>query len=302
MTNTEILDLPIADIDVPADRARDFDQDNAQALATLILTQGLFHPIRVRTVGDRYRLISDLHRLRAHEINGMATIPATIATVDDDNAARLEEVMENLGRGELIALDRCHHLYELKQAWEASRARPLVEVLTEEGGKSFSTSEGGKSFPTGKEGEVFGFASSVAEKLGLSKQYINMAVKIWTNLTADAVGRLPGTDLARKLTELKALSEQTPPMQRRILDLILGDEHPDITNVGGALAFLDRGTEVSPAEKQFAAINTAFGKLTDDALDMVVQNNADRMIASRPRSSSHSMFHDGSALSASSIP
>ncbi|RWR14226.1 ParB/RepB/Spo0J family partition protein [Paenirhodobacter populi] len=275
MTNTEILDLPIADIEVPADRARDFDQDNAQALATLILTQGLFHPIRVRAVGDRYRLISGLHRLRAHEINGVTTIPATISAADDDDAARLEEVMENLGRGELIALDRCHHLFQLKQAWEASRARPLVEVLAEEGGKSFPT--------PGQEPEVFGFASAVAENVGLSKRYINMAVKIWTNLTADAVGRLPGTDLARKLTELKALSEQKPQMQRRILDLILGDEHPDITNVGGALAFLDRGTEVSPAEKQFAAINTAFGKLTDDALDMVVQNNADRMIASLKR-------------------
>lgn len=35
MSNTEILDLPIKDITVPADRARDFDEDNAQALAAL---------------------------------------------------------------------------------------------------------------------------------------------------------------------------------------------------------------------------------------------------------------------------
>ncbi|RWR28731.1 chromosome partitioning protein ParB [Sinirhodobacter populi] len=278
MTNTEILDLPIADIDVPADRARDFDQDTAQALATLILTQGLFHPIRVRAVGDRYRLISGLHRLRAHEINGATTIPATISAAGDDDAARLEEVMENLGRGELIALDRCHHLYELKVIWSAAHPD-----FANGGGNQRSRNGGTNGSTENDEPEVFGFASSLAEKVGLSKQKINAAVKIWENLTADAVGRLPGTDLARKQTELKALSEQKPPMQRRILDLILGDEHPDITNVSGALAFLDRGTEVSPAEKQFAAINTAFGKLTDDALDMVVQNNADRMIASLKR-------------------
>ena len=143
---------------------------------------------------------------------------------------------------------------------------------------------GGKTFPTGTDQpEIFGFATETAEKIGLSKRAINIAVKIWTGLTADAVMRLPGTDLARKQTELKALSEQKPPMQRRILDLILGDEHPDIQNVAGAVAFLEGGVEVSPAEKQFRAINTAFGKLADDALDMVVQNNADRMIASLKR-------------------
>lgn len=275
MTTNTILDLPIADIQIPADRARDFDQANAQALAALIAAQGLFHPIRVRDTGDGYRLISGLHRLRAHEINGAATIPASVSSAATDEEARLEEVMENLGRGELIALDRCHHLFELKKAWEASRARPLVEVLAEEGGKSFPTSDHGP--------EVFGFAASVAEAIGLSKRYINLGVKIWTSLTADAVSRLPGTDLAHKMTELKSLSEQQPAMQRRILDVILGDDHPDIQNVAGAVAYLERGVEISQVEKHFKAINTAFSKLEDDALDMLVQNHADRMIAALKR-------------------
>lgn len=275
MSNVEILDLSIKDIVIPADRARDYDEDHARALAALIQAQGLLHPIRVRAVGDGYSLISGLHRLRAHEMNGWGTIPATVSDAEDVNVARLEEVMENLGRAELIALDWCHHLYELKKAWSAAQVKPLVEVLCGEGRKSFPTSE--------QEPEVFGFASAVAEKIGLSKRYINLGVKIWTSLTADAAARLPGTDLARKMTELKALSEQKPPVQRRILDLILGDEHPDIQNVAGALAFIGGGVEVSPVERQFQAINTAFGKLADDALDMVVQNNADRMIASLKR-------------------
>lgn len=273
MTTNTILNLPIADIQIPADRARNFDQNYAQALAALITAQGLFHPIRVRTTGDGYRLISGLHRLRAHEINGAATIPASVSNAATDEEARLEEVMENLGRGELIALDRCHHLYELKVIHDA--AHPDA---SKPGRRA-----NGKTFPIYDDAEVFGLASTVAEKVGLSKRAINMAVKIWTDLTPASRLRLVGTDLARKQTELKALSEQKPAMQAKILELIEGADHPDIQNVASALAFLERGAEVSAAEKQFRAINTAFARLADDALDMVVQNNADRMIASLKR-------------------
>lgn len=275
MTSLTILDLPIRDIDVPAERARTFDEAGAQMLAGVIADQGLHHPIRVLANGDRYTLVSGLLRLRAFEILARETIPASLSDARDADAARLEEVMENLGRSELIALDRCQHLYRLKQAWDASRARPLTEVLSEEGGKSFPTPDAGQ--------EVYGFASSVAEKIGLSKRYINLSVKIWTNLTAQAVSRLPGTDLAGKMTELRALSEQKPALQRQILDLILGEDHPDIQNVAAALAHLDRGAPVSAIEKQTEAVKTAFGKLTDAALDLVVSAQADRVMASLKR-------------------
>ena len=276
MSNTEILDLRIADITIPADRARGYNENNAQALAALILAQGLFHPIRVRHDGTGYRLISGLHRLRAHEINGAETIPATVSHAATDEDARLEEVMENLGRAELIALDRCQHLYELKVAWLAAHPEAAA------GGDRKSIKAQTLRFdPDGQ--QIIGLAASVAEHIGLGVRTIEGAVKIWTGLTADAVMRLPGTDLARKQTELKALSEHRPVTQAKILDLILGDEHPDIQNVAGAVAFLEGGVVESPAEKQFRSINTAFGKLADDALDMIVQNNADRMIASLKR-------------------
>lgn len=275
MTTSDVHLIPLDLIDAPRDRARGYDEATAEALAVILKAQGLMHPIRVRQMGERYALIAGMHRLGAFRINGEGAIPATVSSAATDDEARLEEVMENLGRGELIALDRCHHLYELKTAWEASRARPLVEALAGEGGKTFSTS--------GPEVEVFGFARSVAEKVGLTKQAINLAVKIWTDLTPASRLRLVGTDLARKQTEIKALSEQKPAMQAKILELIEDADHPDIQNVAGALSYLERGVEISPAEKQFRAINTAFSRLADDALDMVVQNNADRMIASLKR-------------------
>ena len=114
-----IPDLRLDAIDVPQDRARDFDPVWAEALSSIIKEQGLQHPITVRPVGDRYSLVAGLHRYYAHLIGGQAeSIPAFVSEAQTDDEARLQEVMENLGRHELIALDRCHHLYELKQVWE----------------------------------------------------------------------------------------------------------------------------------------------------------------------------------------
>lgn len=273
MTTSDIHQIPLDLIDVPADRTRDYDEATAEALASIIKAQGLMHPIRLRPTGTRYALIAGMHRLGAFRINGEASIPATFSGAVTDAEARLEEVMENLGRGELIALDRCHHLYELKVIHDA--AHPDA---SKPGRRA-----NGKTFPIYDDAEVFGLASTVAEKVGLSKRAINMAVKIWTDLTPASRLRLVGTDLARKQTELKALSEQKPAMQAKILALIESTDHPDVQNVASALAFLERGAEVSAAERQFRAINTAFARLADDALDMVVQNNADRMIASLKR-------------------
>ncbi|NTT88231.1 ParB/RepB/Spo0J family partition protein [Tabrizicola fusiformis] len=311
MTSLTILDLAIRDIDVPDNRARDYDEADAHMLAGVIAEQGLHHPIRVRQIGDRYRLISGLRRLRAFELLQRDMIPASISTAESDEAARLEEVMENLGRAELIALDRCHHLHELKKAWEAAKVRPLVEVLTEEGGKTLSTSDdkpevfgfarsvaekvgggsrpragetSGKSFPTGDEqSEIFGFAQDIAEKIGLSKRAINMAVKIWTDLSPASRLRLVGTKLATKQTELKALSEEPAARQVRILDLILGGEHSEIENVAAALAYLENGIQPTALERKFRALSEGLKALPEASLDLLLVENEERIIASLKR-------------------
>ncbi|WP_374292817.1 ParB/RepB/Spo0J family partition protein [Paenirhodobacter enshiensis] len=276
MSNIEVLDLSLADIIVPADRARDFDESNAQALAALIQSQGLFHPIRVRPDGGKYHLVSGLHRLRAFEINGAKRIPATVSGADSDDAARLEEVMENLGRGELIALDRCHHLYELKGAWLSLHPEAAA------GGDRKSTKAQSLRFdPDGP--QILGFAVTVADKIGLGVRTIEVAVKIWTDLSASSRLRLSGTGLATKQTELKALSEQKPAIQTKILDLILSDDHPEIKNVAGALAVLEGGTSATADEQAYTKARAIFSALPAPSLDRLVLENADRIVESLRR-------------------
>lgn len=274
MTSMTFVDLPLAQIDIPQDRARSYDAASAEALAAIIADQGLMHPITVLETGDRFELVAGMHRLAAFRMNGAETIPARVTAAATSDEARLQEVMENLGRAELTALDRCQHLFELKRAWEASRARPLVEVLVGAGGKSFPTSDDGV--------EIFGFARSVAEKVGLSKRAINMAVKIWEALAPTVRTRLIGTGLARKQTELKALSELEPKRQQKVLDLIL-DEDSEASNVASALAVLDAGAGEDAGERKVVKLAQHFGSLPDLVFDRVLAENEERVIASLKR-------------------
>ncbi|WP_299773198.1 ParB N-terminal domain-containing protein [uncultured Tateyamaria sp.] len=273
---TDIKDLPLTSITTPENRARFFDPLKTQALASSIAAQGLFHPITVRPVpdtdGEAYELVSGLCRYRAVEMNGAATIVARISDLDDD-AARLAEVMENLARAELIALDRCQHLYELKVVYE----------------RMYPETAHGKASPKTKSlrlsncaPEIFGFAEHVAEQIGLSKRTIQIAVAIWKGLVPATLARLYGTDIARKQTELKALSELSPVRQEKVLDLIF-DEGSDVGNVAGAVAALEGGGTMSPMAKAFERLRVGFAALPDESLDRLIDAQAERVIASLKR-------------------
>lgn len=275
-----ILELPLASIEVGTDRARDLDPAWAEALSVLIGEQGLQTAILVRAIDGQpgqYRLIAGLHRFKAFEMLGASEIPARLSSADSDDAARLEEVMENLGRYELIALDRCHHLYELKQIW----LRKHPEFAN--GGGNQRGGNGGQSLPTDGP-EVFGFAASVAEQIGLAKRTINTAVKIWTGLAPQVRGRLQGTDLARKQTELKALSEiATPRRQIDVLDAIENPELPDVGNVAQALEYLSGTIACDPIERRFAAVSKTIAALDDETFDSVIAAHEDRVLTSLKR-------------------
>lgn len=301
-----VRDIPLSEIDIPDNRARSFDPDEAKALAFILAGSSLQHPIRVRAVGNRFRLIAGRKRLEAFRLLEWAAIPATISTAATDDEARLEEVMENLGRVELNKLDRCQHLYELKQVYE--RMYPGAK----NGGdrKSEIRTQTFRSDPESP--EVFGFSASMAEKIGISRRAIELAVKIWAELSPESRKRLAGSRFADHQSALKELSEQPTAMQADLLDLLLS-EPPAAQTVGDALAILRNGSAPTPAEKKVAAVSKAvqsmakpvasavtsrdvaelkegiatlskfMAKLEDDALDSIVAENEERIIASLKR-------------------
>lgn len=274
-----IVELRLASIEVGTDRARPLDSNMVAALAAIIEKQGLLQPIVVRKTGDTYRLIAGNHRLEAFRLLERDSIPAMLSDATSDDEAKLAEVMENLGRNELIALDRCRHLFDLKQVWE--RLHPHAR----QGGDRKSIKVQSLHFDpeTGEPIEVFGFAETVAEKIGLSRRTVFVAVKIWSGLVPTVRKRLVGTETATKQTELKALSELAAQKQIKVLDAIQNDDLPDICNVAQALAYLGGNIVCDALEKRFAAVSKSIADLDDDTFDSVIAAHEDRVIKSLQR-------------------
>ncbi|QGA56188.1 ParB/RepB/Spo0J family partition protein [Brucella sp. 2280] len=304
--------IKLSDIDIPEDRARELDMDWAQALASMIAAQGLINPITVRMVDGRPRLVTGLHRYTGVGLLEWETIPARISNAATDDEARLEEVMENLGRNELKVLDRCHHLYELKQVYE--RLYPEAK----RGGDRGNQHTGGKrqklplAKPDGQQSEIFGFTVATAEKTGLSERAIRLAVKIWKDLAAVSRQRCAGTWIADHQAGLKLLSEQSHTEQAKILDLLFSSP-PKATSVQDAMSILANGSTKTATEKKVETVKNTlkalpeavvasvvderlaemrqsidvlsrfFAKLEDAELDKVVEQHEERIVASLKR-------------------
>jgi len=268
MTN-QIFDVALGEITIPDTRARALDQDWAVGLAGIIAEQGLTNPITLRKIADGYSLVTGLHRVAAFERLERSHIPARLSAATSDDEARLEEVMENLGRHELTALDRCHHLYELKQVYERLHPETKAGVA-------------GAKAKHGDANEIFSFAESTAKAIGLNTRTIQLAVKIWSELAPAVRRRLVGTPMARKQTELKLLSEQTAKTQVKLMDLI---QDPEITadGVQAALDLISDGNPISEIDKKTKALIKVLSNAEDAVLDAVVEEHADRLIAALKR-------------------
>ncbi|MBB4955359.1 ParB family chromosome partitioning protein [Agrobacterium vitis] len=265
-----VQDIQLSDIDIPEDRARDLDPAWAEALAAMIEAQGLINPITVRNVGGRKQLVTGLHRHAAFMLLKWEAIPARISTAASDDEARLEEVMENLGRQELKVLDRCHHLYELKQVYE--RLHPETKAGT-----------AGAMAKHGAANEIFSFAADTAEKIGLSRRSIEIAVKIWKDLSVASRQRCAGTWLADHQAGLKQLAEQTPAQQVKLLDLLFANP-PRATNVPDALTILENGRVMTHVEKKVAAVNKTLEKLPSPVASSVAATHIDARLAELQKS------------------
>ncbi|WP_275789754.1 ParB N-terminal domain-containing protein [Pararhizobium gei] len=266
------IDIPLKDIDIPTDRARDLDLAWVDALASLFTVQGQINAITVRKIDTGFRLVTGLHRHGAATKNDWPTIRARISTAANDDEARLEEVMENLGRNDLNALDRAHHLYELKQTYE--RLYPERK----HGGDRKSEIKRQKLPLDPPSPEIFGFVADTAEKIGLSERAIRMAVSIWKGLTVASRARAAGTWLADHQSSLKLLSAQTPAYQKAVLDCLFSSP-PTAANVAEALIIIENGRAPSHVEKKFASLNKALTGLKDEELDSVLSIHEERIVS-----------------------
>lgn len=266
-----ILNVNLSDIDIPADRSRQLDGAWVEVLAGMIAEAGLINPITVRQVGERYQLVSGLHRMSAFGLLGRDAVPARISAAESDDAAKLEEIVENIGRNELNALDKAHHFYDLKQVYE--RLHPEAK----KGG------DRGNQHTGGRQSEIFSFSQTAAEQTGLGQRSIEISVAIWKGLSVASRQRCANTWLASHQSSLQQLSQLTPAMQVKVLGILLA-EQPQATSVAGALVIVNDGRLLTHIEKKFATINKTLSALKDGELDAVLAMHEERIMAWLKRS------------------
>lgn len=100
-----IVEVALEDIIPNATQPRTyFDEKSLNELAKSIENLGIIQPITLRKDGDQFEIISGERRFRASKIAGLATIPAYIRLVNDQELLEMA-LVENIQREDLDAIE-----------------------------------------------------------------------------------------------------------------------------------------------------------------------------------------------------
>ncbi|OJJ10592.1 chromosome partitioning protein ParB [Alphaproteobacteria bacterium AO1-B] len=264
--------IKISLIDVPETRLRPVDPDWAATLADMIQEAGHKTPIDVVSEGERFRLVAGEHRLEAFKLLKRKEIACRVLTPATNQPAeelRLHEILENLGRKDFNALERCEALFELKRIYEA------MHPQTKHGGN-----RKGQAFKNKQQNQVaiFAFCHNAAEKTGLSDRSVRMAVQIFEGLSATSREGLKGTAFAEKQSDLKALAELNHDAQTKVLDLVLG-ELPKAASIADAKLLLSGRAPEKDTDKLLKRVGDILPSLPRAARFAVFRNHKKDIIA-----------------------
>ena len=135
ISNREIVYLPLEKVQPnPYQPRRIFDRGSLEELAASIQEYGVLQPISVRLInGYRYELVAGERRLRASKIAGLASIPAVVINISDQDSAVLA-LVENLQRQNLHYLEEAEGFQNLMTDYGLTQEELALRV-----GKNQST-------------------------------------------------------------------------------------------------------------------------------------------------------------------
>jgi ParB/RepB/Spo0J family partition protein len=90
-----------------------FPEAELRDLAASIKSEGLKQPVKVRPVGDRFRIIFGERRYRAHKINGADHIRAVIVDGLSSQDILIEQIIENDQRADVRPIDEARKFRDL---------------------------------------------------------------------------------------------------------------------------------------------------------------------------------------------
>ncbi|WFE92279.1 ParB N-terminal domain-containing protein [Roseibium porphyridii] len=239
--------IKISLIDIPEGRLRDVNQDWAECLAGMFVETGQKTPIDVVASGKKFTLVAGAHRLTAAKLSKWKEIDARILEPEGDQVAddlRLHEILENLGRKDFNALERCEAFHEMKRIYEAKHPE------AKNGGDRRSKAAQNQRK---NQNAIFAFCSSAKESTGLSRRSVELAIQTFEGLALETRERLKGTSFASKQSDLKALAGLDGEGQKRVLDMLLADP-PRASTITDAIAFFEDKPPLTDSEKRFRTV------------------------------------------------
>ncbi len=246
--------FPIAEIEL-GERLRAVDPEWARGLAQVIKATGLQHPVEIVKAGNRHRLVAGAHRLAAFKLLGLSDIPARVMEPETQNPEleiRLDEIVENIGRRELSALDRAAHVAELKHIFQTLHGETR-------GGDRKSQKSKRQTLP------FWSLSDDLSAKMKLSERTVRADAELFERLSPAIRQRIAGTWLAENRAQLVALSKAAAPDQKAVLDMLLAGE-PKARNVNHALSLhLNQVDSRKPDEVTFARFVKLWGVASKSA-------------------------------------
>ncbi len=130
-----ISEVPVEKIVAnPNQPRRDFDEESLAELSASIRELGIVQPITLRDQGDgTFLIIAGERRWRASQMAGLATIPAYVRTVNDENMMEMA-LIENIQREDLNSMEIALAYQNLMEQYNLTQER-----LSERVGKNRST-------------------------------------------------------------------------------------------------------------------------------------------------------------------
>jgi ParB family transcriptional regulator, chromosome partitioning protein len=114
----------------PEQPRQTFDEQSLEELATSIQSEGVLQPIAVSydDASDRYVIIHGERRWRAAKLAGLSTVPAVVRDIPEERRL-VQQLMENVVREDLNAVDRAAALRSLKRQMDNAPWESVAEVV-----------------------------------------------------------------------------------------------------------------------------------------------------------------------------
>jgi ParB family chromosome partitioning protein len=191
-----------------------YSKDKIDELAQSIQEVGLMNPI---VITEDKILVAGYHRILAFKKLGRLEIPYRMTTLKDPLRLELQEIDENLVRGELIPLEICEQLYRRKQIYEdlnpKTKKNEIYKLQSRDFKGQFTDNDNLSSVKKA-------FSEEIADKMSISQRTIQRRIRIARDVIEELREIIRDTKIAHRFSELEKISKLSEIEQRNLISVI----------------------------------------------------------------------------------